>query len=344
MRRRSLIGIFKANLPQYLWMSFPLYIGAMIFALDGEAPEWASIILFLVLVTILVGIAQFANTYADRDEDHIFVPSSPLLTGELDVGTAKKALIFQNIMGGLLLIALLVVSNLNYWLIIALAFGWAVALAYSLPPFRFKERVVGPFFFALGIALKPIVAWLVVEPSLTEKNGFIIAFAAFLFVECFAFQISMTKLRKTFDALRSGVIQIEKGGAVNNIRTSGLKLKVRTAIALERIVGLEAFILIPIFWYLGIFEMPLSVALLTLPLAFMILTVVFRIKDPVGNTRKCEQFMGMVYSFTILVFFAVALASVIHWAFAILLSIVFLIGFRLLLRYVHPFGVAYRPL
>jgi hypothetical protein len=264
-----------------------------------------------------------------------------LLTGELDAGTAKKALILQNIMGGLLLIALLVVSNLNYWLIIALAFGWAVALAYSLPPFRFKERVVGPFFFALGIALKPIVAWLLISPL----NVFIIAFAGFLFVVCFAFQISMTKLRKTFDALRSGVIQIGEGGAVNNIRTSGLKLKVRTAIALERIVGLEAFILIPIFWYLGIFEMPLSVALLTLPLAFMILTVVFRIKDPVGNTRKCEQFMGMVYSFIILIFFAVALTSVIHihWALAVLLSIVFLIGFRLLVRYVHPFGEAYRP-
>jgi 4-hydroxybenzoate polyprenyltransferase len=315
----------------------------MIFALDGEAPEWASIILFLVLVTILVGIAQFANTYADRDEDQIFVPSSPLLTGELDVGTAKKAFIWQNIVGGLLLIALLVIT-LNYWLIIALVVGWAVALTYSLPPFRFKERVVGPFFFAVGQGLKPIVAWLVVEPSLTEKNGFIIAFAVFVFVVGFASQISMTKLRKTFDALRSGVIQIEEGSSVYNIRTSGLKLKVKTAVALEAIVGLGAFILIPIFWYLGIFDMPLSVALLTLPLAFMILTVVFRAKDPVGNTRKCERFAGMAWAFISLVFFAVALASVIHWAFAILLSIVFLIGFRLLLRYVHPFGVAYRPL
>jgi len=236
MRRRSLIGIFKSNLPQFLWLGFPVYIGAIIFALDGEAPEWGPIILFLVLVTILVGIAQFANTYADRDEDQIFVPSSPLLTGELDVGTAKKAFIWQNIVGGLLLIALLVIT-LNYWLIIALVVGWAVALTYSLPPFRFKERVVGPFFFAVGQGLKPIVAWLVVEPSLTEKNGFIIAFAVFVFVVGFASQISMTKLRKTFDALRSGVIQIEEGSSVYNIRTSGLKLKVKTAVALEANVG-----------------------------------------------------------------------------------------------------------
>lgn len=341
MTRRSLIGIFKANTPQHVWICSPLYIGAMIFGLDGSTPEWGPIILLLVMVTIFVGVAAFSNTYADRDEDHIFVPSNPLLTGELDMGTAKRAFVLQNILGGLLLIALLVVT-VDYWLIIALAVGWAVALTYSLPPFRFKETIACPLFFSLGLALLPIVGWLSVAPL----NDFIIAFAAFWFVVCLPFAVSLTKLRKTFDALMGGHIQVEEGKSVWDLRTIGLKLKVKTAVALEAIVGLGAFILVPIFWHLEIFDMALSIALLTLPLAFMILTVVFRINDPVTNTRKCEQFAGMSFQFIILSFFAVALTSVLqwHWGLAILLSIIFLIGFVLLLRYVHPFGPAYRPL
>jgi len=339
MNRRSLIGVFKANTPQHPWILFPLCVGALIFGLDGSAPEWGTVILFLVTVTILVGVAAFSNTYADRDEDHIFVPSSPLLTGELDVGTAKKAFILQNILGGLLLIALLVVT-LNYWLIIAMAVGWAVGLTYSLPPLRFKETIACPFFFSLGLALLAIAAWLSVAPL----NNFMIAFAAFWFVACLSYAISLTKLRKTFDALKGSHIQIEEGKSVWDLRDIGLKLKIKTAVALEATVGLGAFILVPIFWHVGIFDMALSIALLTLPLAFMILTVVFRIKDPARNTRKCEQFAGMSYNFIILSFFAVALTSVVHWGVAILACIIFLIGFILLLRYVHPFGPAYRPL
>lgn len=341
MTRRSLIGIFRANTPHHLWNLFPMYIGAMVFGLDGNAPEWGPIILFLATVTVLVGVAAFSNTYADRDEDQIFVPSSPLLTGELDMVTARRAFILQNIIGGLLLVALLVVT-VEYPLIIAMAVGWAVGLTYSLPPFRFKETVACPFFFALGLALLPIVAWLSVAPL----DDFIIAFAAFWFVACLTFAISLTKLRKTFDALTGGHIQADEGKSVWDLRTSGLGLRLGTAAAIEAIAGLGAFVLVPIFWHLGIFDMALSIALLTLPLAFMILTVVLRMKDPVGNSRKCEQFAGMSYNFIILSFFAVALTSVLqwHWGLAILPSIIFLIGFILLLRYVHPFGPAYRPL
>lgn len=345
MKGRTLIGVWKANLPQWVWPCFPLWIGAIFFAL-GRAPtlsEWGPIALFLVTVTLLIGIAEYSNTYADRDEDWIYVPSNPLVTGELAAGTAKKALILQNILAGLLLIALLVIT-LNYYLILAMMVGWLVALTYSLPPFRFKERVVAPFFFALGSALVPIVAWLCVEPSLTVKNGFIIAFAAFLFLGSFASVIPMTKLRKTFDALNCGQIQVEESGSVYNIRTVGLKLKVKTAIALEVIAGLGAFILVPIFWHLGIFDMALSIALLTLPLAFTILAVVLGIKDPVRNARKCEQLVGMASLFIVLSFFAVALTSVVHWGFAILACFVFLAGFILLFKVVHPFGPAYRAI
>ena len=344
MSWRSLVGVWKANLPQWVWWAFPFWIGAIVFALDGRAPEWGTVILFLATVAVLYSIAEYANTYADRDEDWLYVPSSPLLTGELDAGTAKKAFILQNILGGLLLIALLVVSNFNYWLIIALAVGWAVGLTYSLPPFRFKETVAGPFFWALGLGLLPIVGWLAVEPSLTARSGLILAFAGFWFVHSIGVAITMTKLRKTFDALMGGHIQVEEGRSVWDLRTVGLKLRVKTAVAIEAITGLGAFILVPIFWHLGILDMGLSIALLTLPLVFMILTVVYRLKGPVRNTRKCEQFGGMDYLFISLLFLVVALTSVLHWGFIILVSIVFAVVFLLLFRVVHPFGPAYRAL
>jgi len=340
MNLRSLIGIFKANLPQWVWWCFALWIGGVVFALDGRAPEWGPLILFFVTVIALLGIAEFANTYADRGEDPMFVPSSPLITGELDAGTAKKAFILQNILAGLLLIALLVLT-LNYWLVIALAIGWAVGLTYSLPPFRFKETVSAPFFWAIGIVLLPIVGWLSVEPSL---NVFIIAFAGFFFVHNLGMEITLTKFRKTFDALMGGHIQLEEGQSIWDLKTIGLGLRVKTAVAIEAIMGLGAFILVPIFWYLGIFDMALSIALLTLPLVFTTLTVVFRIMNPVKNTRKCEQFGGMNYLFIPLLFMAIALTGILHWGFIILACIAYMLVFLLLFRVVHPFGPAYRAL
>lgn len=318
-----------------------MWIGAIIFAL-GRAPtlgEWGPIGLFLATAAIIIGISEYANTYADREEDWIYVPSNPLVTGELAAGTAKTALIIENIFAGLLLIALLLVT-FNYYLILALVVGWLIALTYSLPPLRLKETVVAPFFFALGTALLPIVAWLSVSPL----NAFIMAFAAFLFLGSFASAIAMTKLRKTFDALNYGQIQVEEGGSVYNIRTVGLKLRVKTAIALEAITAIGAFVLVPIFWHLGIFDMALSIALLTVPLAFTILAVALGISGPAKNARKCEQLVGMASLLIILSFFGLAMASVLHWGFAIIACIVFLIVFALLLRYVHPFGPAYRPI
>jgi len=252
----------------------------------------------------------------------------------------------QNIVAGLLLITMLVLTLANnwydsrYWLIPALAAGWAVGLAYSLPPFRFKETVSGPFFWSAGFALTAIVAWLAVAPL----NDFIIAFVVFWFVVSLPWALSETKLRKTFDAFMQGHIQLEEGQSVWGLKTVGFNLSVKTAVAIEAIMGLGAFTLVPIFWHLGIFPMTLSIALLTLPLALMILTVVFRLKGPVKNTRKCEQFVGMVMALVILSFFGVALSSLVHWGFAILACAVFLIGFFLLFRVVHPFGPAYRAL
>jgi hypothetical protein len=316
----------------------------MLFGLDGGAPQWGPIILAFVTITIGLAIAEFADTYADRHEDPIYVPSSPLVTGELDEGTAKKAFILQNILYGLLLIAILVLTfqynwyGSRYGLTIALAIGWAVSLTYSLRPFRFKETIACPLVWSLGLTLLPVCGWLAVAPL----NSLIIAFAAFWYVLCLSYALSMTKLRKTFDALMVGHIEVEEGKSVWDVKTVGLSIGIKPAVAFEAITSLGSFILIPIFWHLGIFNMPLSVALLTLPLALTILTVVLRIKDPAKNSRKCEQFAGLSYTFVALSFFGVALASVVHWGFVILACIVFVIVFFLLFRYVHAFGPAYR--
>lgn len=345
MTRRNLGGIIKANHPQFFAFGFPLAIGGIVFGLDGRPSHWGAIILFLVTATILESVADFANTYADRDEDRVFVPSNPLVTGELNLGTAKKAFILQNALGGLLLLAFLALT-LNYWSALALAIGWMAGLAYSLPPFRLKETITCPFIFALGITTIVIAAWLLVESSLAGSSGFILAFGAFLFALCLPLSLSLTKLRKTFDALLGGHTQMEVGKSVWSLKTLGIGLSVRSAVAIEAGIGLGAFILIPIFWHLGIFDMALAISLVTLPLAFMILTVVFRIRDPIKNTRKCEQFAGMVLMFVILSFFSVALTSVLHWhwGFATLACIAILVWFNILTRYVHPFGPAYRTL
>jgi len=314
----------------------PLWFAPTILALDGGIHEWGRVALFLVAVTIGMGVAELAGTYSDRDEDRLYGPTNPLVTGELDAGTARKALIVQNIVAGSLGFALLLLT-LNASLVIAMIVGWFVALSYSLPPFRFKETVAAPFFHGLGVALLPIFAWLIVEPSLTAKNGFIIAFAAFLFLSSFGFAIT-TKFRKTLLAFSSGLIQVEPGASVFDLSTVGLKLKVKTAIALEGIATLGAFVLVPIFWHLGIFDMALSVALLALALPFSVLAIVMRIKDPVKHGETSVWLLGLAWVFVILSLLAVAVASAIHWGFAILSCTLFLLVFSLFVRIVHPWG------
>ena len=85
MSRRTLSGLSKANLPQWIWACLPFWVGSLIWALDGKTPDWGIISLFIVTVIIIQASAELANTYVDRKEDHIFVPSNPLVTGELTV-------------------------------------------------------------------------------------------------------------------------------------------------------------------------------------------------------------------------------------------------------------------
>jgi 4-hydroxybenzoate polyprenyltransferase len=332
MKKQTLIGLWKANTPPFVWLWSPLWIGAIILGLDGAAPEWGPIGLFLVTMTVVIAIAQYANTYADREEDRIYIPTNPLVTGELTVKTARNVFILQNILAGLLLLALLLITS-NYYLIIAMIAGWFAGLAYSLPPLRLKETVIGPIPHALGMALLPIVGWLLVAPL----NRFIIAFAFFLFIHGLGFEIT-NKFRKTFHALSQGHIQYNQQDNLCNISTVGLKLKVKTAMITETITALGAFILVPVFWHMGIFDMPLSIGLLTLPLALTVLVIVLRIKDPVANGPKCMLFMTMAWIFIALILLGVALTSLFHLGFTILLCTAFIIVSLLLVRTIYPFG------
>jgi 4-hydroxybenzoate polyprenyltransferase len=335
MSRRTLSGLSKANLPQWIWACLPFWIGSLIWAFDGETPEWIVLALFLITVIIIQATAEIANTYIDRFEDRIYVPSNPLVTGELSEDTAKKALILENITAGLLLLVLLLVT-LNYFLIIAMAVAWLTGLAYSLPPFKFKETIAGPFSFALTTALIPIAACLLVGPL----NSFMLAFAAFIFVGTFGANISTGQLRKTAEAFTHGLIKVENGESICNIKTIGLRVKFKTAMALEAIAGLAAFILVAVFWHLDIFPVVLSLALLGLSLPFTLLTVLFRIKSRIGNAQKCVGFAGVAALLATLSFFSVALTNVLdwHWGYAIIASIGFLTVFGLLCKQIHPFG------
>ncbi|MBM3157322.1 MAG: hypothetical protein FJ004_08580, partial [Chloroflexi bacterium] len=250
---------------------------------------------------VLIAIAQYANTYADREEDRLYIPSNPLVTGELTAKTARNVFILQNILAGSLLLALLLITG-NYQLIIAITAGWVVGLVYSLPPLRLKETAWGPIPHALGMALLPIVGWLLVA----SLNKFIIAFALFLFIHGIGFEVT-NKLRKSSHALGRGHIKENQKDDVYNISTVGLRLKVKTSMVIEAATTLGAFILVPVSWHMGIFDAPLSVGLLTLPLILTVVVIVLRIKAPLGNAPKCMLFMTMAWIFMALTLFAVAL-------------------------------------
>ena len=310
-------------------------VGAIIIGLHGRTPEWVPLALFLLAMTLITATAEFANTYTDRGEDHLYFPGNPLVTGELAVVTARKALIVQNVAAAILVVALLWVTR-NYSLVLAILIGWFAGLAYSLPPLRFKETAVGPLFLATGYALPAVGAWLLVKPSLTAGNGFIIAFASVLFLHSLGYGITI-KFRKTFHALNAGLIKVAPGGSVYDLSTVGLGLKVKTAMALEAVSTLGAFVLVPVYWWLGIFDAALSIPLLAAALPTTLFALVLRVRDPVGNGPKCLVFMTMAGVDIGMILFGVAVSSLVHWGFAVLACVVYLAGFIPLFMSVQPF-------
>jgi len=319
-----------------VWIGSPAWIGAVILGLDGKAPEWVGLALFIVTVLTIQSIAEFVNSYTDRDEDRIYGPTNTIVTRELDAGIAKKILVLQNIVAALLIAALAVVT-LNYALISVMIIGWFFGLAYSVSPFRLKETVNGPLAHAIAFALLPVAGWLIVEPSLLAKNGFILAFASLLFLHSYGLGITL-KFRKTLLALDSGLVSTKQDSDLYNISTVGFRLKLKTAMYLEAIAALGSFILVPIFWYLGIFDAAFSIALLALPLPLTSLAMILRTKDPVKNSSIYKVFMTLSWILIVLTLLGYGLASVIPWGFAALFCVISLVGFPLLVRVVHPWG------
>jgi len=319
-----------------VWIGSPAWIGAVILGLDGKAPEWVGLALFIVTVLTIQSIAEFVNSYTDRDEDRIYGPTNTIVTRELDAGIAKKILVLQNIVAALLIASLAVVT-LNYALISVMIIGWFFGLAYSVSPFRLKETVNGPLAHAIAFALLPVAGWLIVEPSLLAKNGFILAFASFLFLHSYGLGITL-KFRKTLLALDSGLVSTKQDSDLYNLSTVGFRLKFKTAMYLEAIAALGSFILVPIFWYLGVFDAALSIALLALPLPLTALAMILRTKDLVKNSSIYKVSMTLSWILIVLTLFGYGLASLIPWGFAALVCVISLVGFPLLVRVVHPWG------
>jgi 4-hydroxybenzoate polyprenyltransferase len=319
-----------------VWIGSPAWIGAVLLGLDGRTADWVSLAIFVATVITIQSTAEFANSYTDRDEDRLYGPTNTLVTGELNAGTARKVLILQNILAAFLLIALLVIT-LNYILVAVMAVGWFFGLAYSVLPLRLKETPYAPFDHAAAFALLPIAGWLIVEPSLTARNGFIIAFASLLFLHSYGLGITL-KFRKTLLALDSGLVQERQDYAIDNVSTVGFGLKFKTAMRLEELTSLGAFVLVPIFWHLGVFEAPLAIALLALPFPFTALALILRIKDPIKNNSKYKVFMTLSWILIVLTLFGYGLASLIPWGVAALVCVISLVGFPLLVRVVHPWG------
>lgn len=336
LKTRTLIALWKANVPHWVWIGSPAWIGAVLLGLDGRTPEWGPLALFIVATLTIQSIAEFANSYTDRDEDRIYGPTNTLVTGELDARVARKILVLQNIIALILLIALLIVT-LNYTLILVMIAGWFFGLAYSVPPFRLKETIHAPFCHAIAFALLPIAGWLIVEPSLTAQGSLIIAFAALIFLHSYGLGITL-KFRKTLLALDSGLIQEKQDYSIYNVNTVGFKLKFKTAMHLEQLTSLGAFILVPIFWHLGVFEAPLAIALLALPFPLTALALILRIKDPLRNSSKYKVLMTLSWILIVVTLLGFGLATIMNLGFAILICMVSLAGFPLLVRIVHPWG------
>jgi 4-hydroxybenzoate polyprenyltransferase len=328
--------LWKANVPHWVWIGAPAWIGAVLLGLDGRTPDWVSLAIFVATVINIQSIAEFANSYTDRDEDRLYGPTNTLVTGELNAGTARKVLILQNILAAFLLIALLVIT-LNYILIAVMTVGWFFGLAYSVLPLRLKETPYAPFDHAVAFALLPIAGWLIVEPSLTARNGFVIAFASLLFLHSYGLGITL-KFRKTLLALDSGLASTKKDSDLYKISTIGFGLKFKTAMYLEALTALGAFILVPIFWYQGVFEAAFSITLLALPLPLTALAMILRMKDPVKNSSIYKVFMTLSWILIVVTLLGYGLASVIPWGIASLICVICLVGFPLLVRIVHPWG------
>jgi 4-hydroxybenzoate polyprenyltransferase len=337
MNARVLAALWKAAVPHWVWLGIPAWLGAVLLSLNGGTPDWGPLFLFVVAVVTIQALAEFANSYTDREEDQLYGPTNTLVTGELNSGTAKRVLILQNVVAACLLLSLLVVTR-DYALILVMLVGWFFGIAYSIPPFRLKETIHAPLSHAIAFALLPIAGWLVIGSSLTATNGFILAFAGVLFLHSYGLGITL-KFRKTLLAVESGLISPPRhGGGLYSVKTVGFGLRFRTAMNLEEITSLGAFILVPIFWALGIFDARMAIPLLAVPMPMTALAMSLRRVDPIKHSSKYKVLMTLSWGLIVVILLGLGLATYVHWSLAAVLCIAVLAGFPLLVRVVHPWG------
>src|SRR4030042_4460530 len=143
---------------------------------------------------------------------------------------------------------------------------------------------------------------------------------------------------KALLALNAGLIQRNPGESIYDLNTVGFKLNIKTAMTIEAVMLLSSFVLIPVFWHFQIFDPVFSIALLAVTLPLTITGLFLRIKDPLNNSPRCNKFLGLAWIYIILILFATSASSLIHWGFAILACLIFLIGFPLLVKLIHPWG------
>ncbi|MBE0481853.1 MAG: UbiA family prenyltransferase [Dehalococcoidia bacterium] len=340
MSKRTLLGIWKANHPQWIWACLPFWAGSLLFASGGVSPDRGILALFIAAVVTLQATAEFANTYVDRYEDRVHFPANPLVPGELGPAAARKALLLECSAAGLLLLALLLVS-LNYYLVLAMLAAWAIGMAYSLPPLRLKKTAAGPLSFALSTAAIPIAASLVFG----MPGMFMIAFALFLLIGTMGANLSTGQIRKTLESLVRSKKAPDRDVNIYELSTHKLGISIRTAVALEILAGLAALILVAGFWYAGVFDRALTIALFSSTLPFLAMTAVCRLRNPLKNFQRCVEFAGISALLIMLSYFSLSLTGVLqwHWYLAALASAAFLAGFFLLLKHVHPYGPVYSP-
>lgn len=336
MTVRTLVALWKANVPHWVWLGCPAWVGAVLLSLDGGTPDWAPLALFIATILTIQAVAEFANSYTDREEDRLYGPTNTLVTGELRADTARRVIIAQNVAAAALLVALLILTH-NYALIAVILLGWFFGLAYSVPPFRLKETVYAPFSHAVAFALLPVAGWLIAGSSLTASNGLILAFAGILLLHSYGLGISL-KFRKTLLALDSGQIEVVHGGSLRDLNTVGFNLRFGTAMGLEETTSLGAFVLVPIFWWLGILDTTLSVALLSVPMPLTALAMILRRIDPVKNSSTYKVLMTLAWGIIVVTLLGAGLASFVHWSIAVLVCVAVLAVFPLLVRIVHPWG------
>jgi len=116
--------------------------------------EWFNVVKVAILFWMIHSTSGPVNDYFDRDSDKIGRPRAPIPSGLLTVNEAKVIVIFNYVIG---IILIFVLSPNNLTIIFALIHLF-LGLVYSAPPIRLCRTAVGGFStIALGAIIVPFL-------------------------------------------------------------------------------------------------------------------------------------------------------------------------------------------